>query len=66
MVLTAEDNGIGTDQPLKGFGLQSMSDRLAGLNGTLELSSSPGMGMKLVCTVPSTRPEGGTRMEEGA
>lgn len=66
VVMTTEDNGTGTDQPVKGFGLQSMSDRLAGLNGTLELSSSPGMGMKLVCTVPATRPEGGTMMEEGA
>ena len=46
VALTIEDNGIGydTQQITKGVGLDSMKERLAAVNGTLEISSVPSGG----------------------
>jgi NarL family two-component system sensor histidine kinase LiaS len=46
VTLTIEDNGIGYDtrRITKGIGLDSMKERLAAVNGTLEISSLPSRG----------------------
>ena len=53
VVLTIQDNGIGYDaeQIIKGIGLDSMRERLAGVNGELEISSLKSQGTRVVATV---------------
>jgi signal transduction histidine kinase len=46
------DNGKGTDQLVQGFGLQAMSDRMANVNGTLQVKSSKTAGTTVHCVVP--------------
>ncbi|GFN33913.1 sensor histidine kinase [Paenibacillus xylaniclasticus] len=51
--LRIEDNGVGPKGGVtKGFGLQSMTDRLTNLNGSLELVPKDKSGMIIVCKVP--------------
>lgn len=51
--LTIRDNGIGAESTcLQGFGLQGMQERVSELNGTLSISTSPGMGFCLRIWVP--------------
>lgn len=53
VVLMIEDNGIGydTEQTARGIGLDSMKERLAGVNGELEISSSKIQGTRVVAKV---------------
>jgi signal transduction histidine kinase len=53
VTLSIEDNGIGYDAEriTKGIGLDSMKERLAALNGTLELSSRQSQGTCVTATV---------------
>jgi signal transduction histidine kinase len=53
VTLSIEDNGIGYDPEriMKGIGLDSMKERLAALNGTLELSSRQSHGTCVIATV---------------
>lgn len=53
VVLMIEDNGIGYDarRTTKGIGLDSMKERLAGVHGELEISSSKSQGTRVVATV---------------
>ncbi|TLS51577.1 sensor histidine kinase [Klebsiella pneumoniae] len=41
VVLKVEDNGVGAKKLVKGFGINSMTERLASVNGTLSIESSP-------------------------
>nr|AYQ74319.1 sensor histidine kinase [Cohnella candidum] len=50
--LRIADNGRGTSELVRGFGLQAMHDRMANLNGTLEVESNPDRGTIVVCEVP--------------
>ncbi len=53
--LCIEDNGRGFDPALitsQGFGLKSMSDRMADLNGSLEIASTPGGGARITARLP--------------
>jgi signal transduction histidine kinase len=55
--LTVEDDGHGFDQggsqfDRDGFGLFTMRDRMALLNGTLTIDSAPGRGTRVVASVP--------------
>jgi signal transduction histidine kinase len=55
LTLAISDNGVGFDVDAawgKGVGLGSMSERLQGIGGSLELTSRPGAGTGLVATVP--------------
>ncbi|MFD2670846.1 sensor histidine kinase [Marinicrinis sediminis] len=47
-----EDDGIGTDKLIYGFGLKSMKDRVQGLNGTLRTTSRLHEGTRVTCTFP--------------
>jgi len=53
VVLTIQDNGIGYDAEriIRGIGLDSMRERLAGVNGELEISSLKSQGTRVVATV---------------
>lgn len=54
--LLIEDDGRGMDpsQPGRGLGLIGMRERVAMLNGALEMRSSPGAGLTLAVAVPAT------------
>jgi signal transduction histidine kinase len=55
LALTIFDNGVGFDVDAAwgtGVGLGSMLERLQAVGGSLELTSSPGAGTRLVATVP--------------
>jgi len=51
--LVIEDNGIGYDAEriTKGIGLDSMKERLAAVNGELEISSEKSKGTRVIATV---------------
>jgi signal transduction histidine kinase len=48
-----QDDGIGGAAPGSGSGLQGLRDRLAALDGTLEIASPPGQGTTLRARLPS-------------
>ena len=56
VILRIEDNGLGydTEKITKGIGLDSMNERLAALNGTLEVSSRQSQGTIVTATVRSS------------
>lgn len=53
VTLVVEDNGIGFDskQITKGIGLDSMKERLAAVNGELQVSSLQSQGTRVIATV---------------
>jgi signal transduction histidine kinase len=55
LAFTVEDDGKGFDPAStpKGTGLQGISDRLAALNGTIEIASAPGHGTQIIGRVPA-------------
>ena len=50
-VLVADD-GIGGADPADGSGLRGLADRIAALNGTLEIESPPGVGTVIRAEIP--------------
>jgi signal transduction histidine kinase len=46
--IEVQDDGVGGAHPAKGHGLAGLADRLAGVDGTLTVTSPPG-GPTLVC-----------------
>jgi PAS domain S-box-containing protein len=48
-----EDDGVGGADPTNGTGLQGLRDRLASLNGTLDVHTPPGGGTLLRARLPS-------------
>jgi signal transduction histidine kinase len=67
VTLTIADNGRGFDPdnlPRRGIGLHSMRERLAAIDGTLTIDSTPGRGTCIAAQVPvntgaaTTTPEG--------
>jgi signal transduction histidine kinase len=59
------DDGIGGADPSRGSGLRGLVDRVAVIDGTLEVTSPLGRGTTLTCTVPlpaaaAAEPAGGT------
>jgi signal transduction histidine kinase len=55
--LVVADDGRGFQRAEPGFGLRGMDERLALVGGSLEVSSSPGSGTRLLVTIPrSERP----------
>jgi signal transduction histidine kinase len=51
-VINITDDGIGGASPAKGHGLSGLVDRLAGVDGTLTVSSPPGGPTVLTATIP--------------
>jgi len=56
LVFTVSDDGVGFDPEQIGYGtgLQGMADRLAALDGTLEVRSTPGGGTTLTGELPAS------------
>lgn len=50
--LMIDDNGQGTDQPEGGFGFIGIQERVAQLNGTVQITTAPGQGLRLAVEVP--------------
>ena len=52
--LTVEvaDDGVGGADPSRGSGLRGLGDRVAAVDGTLEIESSPGSGTRLLVRIP--------------
>jgi signal transduction histidine kinase len=46
------DDGVGGADPERGSGLRGLQDRLASLNGTLEIESVPGSGTRVRAEIP--------------
>jgi signal transduction histidine kinase len=46
------DDGIGGADPAAGSGLRGLADRLAAINGTLDVHSLPGQGTRIVAHIP--------------
>ncbi|HEX7005454.1 MAG TPA: sensor histidine kinase [Trueperaceae bacterium] len=53
--LTVEDDGRGMQEP-EGSGLTGMHERVESLGGSVEHGSGPGVGTRLVVTLPSEQP----------
>ena len=51
-VVKIEDNGIGGADPSAGSGLRGLADRLAALDGRLEVDSPPGVGTTVRARIP--------------
>jgi signal transduction histidine kinase len=56
MRLAIRDDGIGGADPANGSGLVGLSDRIAALGGTLEVSSPAGSGTTLLIEIPAEDP----------
>ena len=49
------DDGIGGADPSRGSGLKGLEDRVAALDGTLEMESPPGAGTRIRARIPTAR-----------
>jgi signal transduction histidine kinase len=50
--LQVRDDGIGGADPTRGSGIVALSDRVAGLGGTIAVASPPGDGTSMVVELP--------------
>ena len=50
------DDGVGDADPDRGSGLTGLADRLAAINGTLDVESPPGGGTRLTAHIPLVAP----------
>jgi signal transduction histidine kinase len=57
LILTVEDNGIGfvLDEMSDSFGLRGMKKRLESVGGTIQISSTIGIGTRIEVSVPLPR-----------
>lgn len=55
LVLVVHDDGVGGAHPGKGSGLAGLRDRLAGVDGTLQVHSLAGGGTTLTASIPLPR-----------
>lgn len=52
LVTTVVDDGIGGADPTKGSGLTGLVDRIAAVDGRLDVHSPPAGGTQVVCRIP--------------
>ena len=55
MTVEVADDGVGGADVGRGSGLRGLEDRIAALDGTLELHSPPGRGTRLRAQIPVRR-----------
>jgi PAS domain S-box-containing protein len=55
VVVEVTDDGIGGADPSRGSGLKGLEDRVAALDGTLEVESPPGAGTRIRARIPTAR-----------
>jgi signal transduction histidine kinase len=53
IVVEVTDDGIGGADPSRGSGLKGLEDRVAALDGALEVESPPGGGTRIRATIPT-------------
>jgi signal transduction histidine kinase len=53
IVVEVSDDGIGGADPRRGSGLRGLEDRVAALDGTLEVDSPPGGGTRVTARIPT-------------
>jgi signal transduction histidine kinase len=51
-----DDDGIGGADPRSGSGLRGLADRLAALDGTIQIDSPPGGGTRISAQIPTIQP----------
>jgi signal transduction histidine kinase len=56
LTIEVADNGVGGADPGSGTGLRGLSDRLAAIDGTIEVISPTGGGTRLVAHIPTVAP----------
>ena len=56
MTILVADDGIGGADPHRGSGLRGLADRLAAVDGTLEVISPAGGGTRLTAHIPTAAP----------
>jgi signal transduction histidine kinase len=54
LIVEVSDDGVGGASGGNGSGIRGLSDRVAALSGTLEVSSPPGRGTRLRADLPCT------------
>ena len=54
LLVEVSDDGVGGASASDGSGLRGLSDRVAALSGTLEVTSPPGRGTRLRAQLPCT------------
>jgi signal transduction histidine kinase len=52
LLVVVSDDGIGDADPSRGSGLSGLIDRLAAVNGTLEIDSPSGLGTRVTARIP--------------
>ncbi|MFN2589931.1 MAG: histidine kinase [Actinomycetota bacterium] len=52
LLVEVADDGVGGADPSRGSGLRGLADRVAVVDGRLEIDSPPGEGTRLRCTIP--------------
>jgi signal transduction histidine kinase len=52
LMLRVADDGVGGADTTRGSGLRGLADRVAAVDGTLEVESPPGRGTTLTCWIP--------------
>ncbi len=52
VIVEVSDDGIGGADPDKGSGLRGLADRVAALDGRLEVESAPGHGTTIRARIP--------------
>jgi signal transduction histidine kinase len=52
VLVDVTDDGIGGADPAKGSGLRGLADRVAALDGRLEVESAPGRGTTVRAVIP--------------
>jgi signal transduction histidine kinase len=52
LVVEVADDGVGGADPARGTGLRGLADRLAVLEGRLEVDSAPGRGTRVRARIP--------------
>jgi signal transduction histidine kinase len=57
IVVEVDDDGVGGADPAGGTGLRGLADRLAVLDGRLDVESAPGRGTTVRAVIPSPPPE---------
>jgi signal transduction histidine kinase len=51
-VVQVRDDGIGGADPRRGSGLRGLADRVAAVDGRLEVTSEPGAGTLVLAEIP--------------
>jgi len=52
LLVEVADDGVGGADPSHGSGLRGLADRVAALNGRIDVVSPPGQGTRIVVTIP--------------